>query len=94
MTTLLQIQSLQETWSLETCPLETWHPASWDTFVKIADDGASAKLKSYYYDGRMRFELMLVLIGRLGSMSFSLICLTMWGDGRCDSLGDVGGEFG
>ena len=58
MTTLVQIQPCQETWSLETCPLETWHPASWDTFVKIADDEASAKLKSYYYDGRMRFEPM------------------------------------
>lgn len=58
MTTLLQIQPCQETWSLETWPLETWHPASWDTFVKIADDEASAKLKSYYYDGRMRFEPM------------------------------------
>lgn len=36
--------------------LETWLPVSWDKFVKIADDPASAKLKGYYYLGRMRFE--------------------------------------
>ena len=53
MTTLLQLQPLQDTW-----PLETWHPASWETFVNIADAESSAKLKSYYYDGRMRFEPM------------------------------------
>lgn len=39
-------------------PLETWLPAPWEAFVKIADDPASAKLKGYYYNGRMRFEPM------------------------------------
>lgn len=39
-------------------PLDTWLPAAWKEFVKIADDPASAKLKGYYYIGRMRFELM------------------------------------
>jgi Uma2 family endonuclease len=39
-------------------PLETWLPAPWEEFVKIADDPASAKLKGYYYNGRMRFEPM------------------------------------
>jgi Uma2 family endonuclease len=39
-------------------PLEIWLPATWDEFVKIADDPTSAKLKSYYHQGRMRFEPM------------------------------------
>lgn len=39
-------------------PLNTWLPATWEEFVNIADNPASAKLKSYYYIGRMRFELM------------------------------------
>lgn len=38
--------------------LNTWQPASWEDFVKIADDPASAKRKSYYYSGHMRFEPM------------------------------------
>ncbi|MGB8701152.1 MAG: Uma2 family endonuclease [Thermosynechococcaceae cyanobacterium] len=44
--TLLQVQT----------PLNTWQSASWEEFVKIADDPASAKLKGYYYSGQMRFE--------------------------------------
>lgn len=39
-------------------PLNTWITASWEEFVAIADAPASAKLKSYYYQGRMRFEPM------------------------------------
>lgn len=39
-------------------PLNTWLPATWEEFVNLADDPASAKLKSYYYIGRMRFEPM------------------------------------
>lgn len=39
-------------------PLERWLPVTWDEFVKLADDPASAKLKGYYYIGRMRFEPM------------------------------------
>lgn len=39
-------------------PLETWLPAPWEAFVNIADDPASAKLKGYYHNGRMRFEPM------------------------------------
>ncbi|MBE9077410.1 Uma2 family endonuclease [Romeria aff. gracilis LEGE 07310] len=39
-------------------PLETWLPAAWDEFVNLADDPASAKLKGYYYQSRMRFEPM------------------------------------
>jgi Uma2 family endonuclease len=46
--TLLQTQT----------PLNTWIAASWEEFVAIADAPASAKLKSYYYQGRMRFEPM------------------------------------
>lgn len=46
--TLLQVQT----------PLNTWQPATWEEFVKIADDPASAKLKGYYYSGHMRFEPM------------------------------------
>jgi hypothetical protein len=30
-------------------PPETWLSATWDEFVQIADDPASAKRKSYYY---------------------------------------------
>jgi Uma2 family endonuclease len=45
---LLQVQPL----------LDTWQPATWEEFVRLADDPKSAKLKGYYYDGRMRFELM------------------------------------
>jgi Uma2 family endonuclease len=46
--TLLQTQT----------PLNTWITASWEEFVAIADAPASAQLKSYYYQGRMRFEPM------------------------------------
>jgi Uma2 family endonuclease len=53
MTTLLQIQPLPETGELE-----TWRSATWEEFVAIADAPTSAKLKSYYYNGRMRFEPM------------------------------------
>jgi Uma2 family endonuclease len=53
MTTLLQIQPLPETGELE-----TWRSATWEEFVAIADAPTSAKLKSYYYKGEMRFEPM------------------------------------
>lgn len=46
--TLLQTQT----------PLNTWMPAGWAEFVALADAPAAAKLKSYYYSGRMRFEPM------------------------------------
>ncbi len=46
--TLLQVQPL----------LDTWQTAAWEEFVRLADDPKSAKLKGYYYDGRMRFEPM------------------------------------
>jgi Uma2 family endonuclease len=46
--TSLQVQTL----------LNTWQPALWEDFIKIADDPASAKLKGYYYSGHMRFEPM------------------------------------
>jgi Uma2 family endonuclease len=39
-------------------PLNTWLPAKWDEFVKIADAPDAAKLKSYFYQGLMRFEPM------------------------------------
>jgi len=39
-------------------PLDRWLPATWDEFVKLADDPASGKLKSYYYRSQMRFEPM------------------------------------
>jgi Uma2 family endonuclease len=53
MTTLLQLQPLPETGELE-----TWRSATWEEFVAIADAPTSAKLKSYYYKGEMRFEPM------------------------------------
>jgi Uma2 family endonuclease len=39
-------------------PLNTWLAAPWDEFVNLADAPTAAKLKSYYYNGRMRFEPM------------------------------------
>jgi len=39
-------------------PLDTWLTAPWQEFINIADATDSAKLKSYYYKGKMRFELM------------------------------------
>jgi Uma2 family endonuclease len=38
--------------------LDTWITADWEEFLQIAEDPSSAKLKSYYHQGRMRFELM------------------------------------
>jgi Uma2 family endonuclease len=38
--------------------LDCWIPAPWDEFVQLAEDPACAKLKGYYHQGRMRFELM------------------------------------
>lgn len=46
--TLLQVPTI----------LDTWQPASWEDFIKVADDSDSAKLKGYYYKGNMRFEPM------------------------------------
>jgi Uma2 family endonuclease len=44
---------------LQTKPtLETWISAPWLEFVNIADAPDSSKLKSYYYNGKMRFESM------------------------------------
>ena len=39
-------------------PLDTWLTAPWQEFANIADAPDSAKLKSYYYNGKMRFEPM------------------------------------
>jgi Uma2 family endonuclease len=45
--------------TLQTQPLlDTWLPAAWSEFVKIADAPSSTKLKGYYYSGHMRFEPM------------------------------------
>lgn len=38
--------------------LNTWIPAAWEEFVKLADAPESSKLKGYYYEKRMRFEPM------------------------------------
>jgi Uma2 family endonuclease len=46
--TLLQVQPI----------LDVWQSASWEEFVRLADDPQSDKLKGYYYDGKMRFEAM------------------------------------
>jgi Uma2 family endonuclease len=43
---------------LQTTSLNTWITATWEDFVAIADAPTSSKLKSYYYQGRMRFEPM------------------------------------
>ncbi len=53
MTTLLQVQPVQET-----LKLDIWQSAGWEDFVRLADDPQSDKLKCYYYDGKMRFEPM------------------------------------
>jgi Uma2 family endonuclease len=58
MTTLLPVQPPSGLDLLDNYALETWQLASWETFVTIADDEKSAKLKGYYYNGRMRFEPM------------------------------------
>lgn len=39
-------------------PLDTWISASWEEFVRLADDPAYAKSKGYYHQGAMRFEAM------------------------------------
>ncbi len=39
-------------------PLNTWISASWEEFVRLADDPAYAKSKGYYHQGAMRFEVM------------------------------------
>ncbi len=36
--------------------LDTWISAPWQEFVNIANAPDSSKLKSYYYNGKMRFE--------------------------------------
>jgi Uma2 family endonuclease len=46
--TLLQVPTL----------LDTWQSVTWEDFIKIVDDPASAKLKGYYYNGKMRLEPM------------------------------------
>ena len=38
--------------------LDTWITAPWQEFVNIADTPDSVKIKSYYYNGKMRFEPM------------------------------------
>lgn len=65
MTTLLQAQTL----------LNTWQSASWEDFITIADDPASAKLKSYYSKGKMRFELMST--GSDHSKDYTIIILSV-----------------
>lgn len=49
MTTLASVPAFQ---------LNTWIPSSWDEFVSLAEEPTYAKLKGYYYQGRMRFEPM------------------------------------
>jgi Uma2 family endonuclease len=36
--------------------LDSWQSASWEEFVRLADDRLADKLKCYYYRGKMRFE--------------------------------------
>jgi Uma2 family endonuclease len=38
--------------------LDTWLASPWEEFVNIADAPDSNKIKSYYYNGKMRFESM------------------------------------
>jgi len=38
--------------------LDTWIAVPWEEFVNIADAPDSTKLKSYYYNGKMRLENM------------------------------------
>ncbi|MBD2159791.1 Uma2 family endonuclease [Limnothrix sp. FACHB-1083] len=39
-------------------PLDQWLPATWDEFLAIAHDPAAPPdRRSYYYNGRMRFEM-------------------------------------
>lgn len=41
--------------------MDTWIPASWDTFIRITNDPMYEHVKAYYYDGRMRLEQMAAL---------------------------------
>jgi hypothetical protein len=34
-------------------PMEIWTAATWENFIQIAANPASAKLKSYYHNGRI-----------------------------------------
>lgn len=47
--------------------LETWIPASWETFVEVAEYPDSAKLKSYYHNGRMQLQIIAWSISPDGS---------------------------
>lgn len=65
--------------SLQTqVPLETWLNVTWDEFVKIADDPASAKLKSYYFNGRMRIEPMSTGSDHANDHAIIIFALTLF----------------
>ena len=40
-----------------TIPNHTWVPASWQVYLEVVADPALPEAKSYYHNGRMRFEM-------------------------------------
>ena len=66
--TLLQTQA----------PLDTWLSAPWQDFINIADAPNSAKLKSYYYNGKMRFEPMSTGSDRSNDHALILFALSFF----------------
>ena len=59
-------------------PLDTWLSALWQEFVNIADAPNSAKLKSYYYNGKMRFEPMSTGSDRSNDHALILFALSFF----------------
>lgn len=41
-------------------PTDTWVHATWDEYVRIIEDPAYEKAKGYYYNGKMRIEMLSV----------------------------------
>jgi Uma2 family endonuclease len=66
--TLLQVQPI----------LDTWQPASWEEFVRLADDPQSDKLKCYYYDGKMRFEAIATSVDHARDHVLILFALSLF----------------
>jgi Uma2 family endonuclease len=69
---LLQVQPI----------LDTWQPASWEEFVRLADDPQSDKLKCYYYDGKMRFEAIATSVAHARDHVLVLFALSLFAANR------------
>lgn len=64
-------------------PLDTWLAVPWEEFVNIADAPDSTKLKSYYYNARMRFELMSTGSDHSNDHALILFALSFFAATRC-----------